>query len=49
VREPRRVDPLRETVTDLVPHVRDAVLGNGWTWEPIKDDPIVLEEPEGGA
>ena len=49
VREPRRVDPLGETVTDLVPHVRDAMLGRGWTWEPIKDDPIVLDEPEGGA
>jgi NADPH-dependent glutamate synthase beta subunit-like oxidoreductase/formate hydrogenlyase subunit 6/NADH:ubiquinone oxidoreductase subunit I/ferredoxin len=49
VREPRRVDPLRETVTDLVPHVRDAALGRGWTWEPIKDDPIALDEPEGGV
>jgi formate dehydrogenase major subunit len=49
VREARRVDRLRETVSDLVPHVRDAVLGKGWTWEPIKDDPIVLDEPEGGA
>jgi len=49
VREPRRVDPLRETVTDLVPHVRDAALGRGWTWEPIKDDPIALDEPEGNG
>ncbi|MEI6452363.1 MAG: 4Fe-4S binding protein, partial [Actinomycetes bacterium] len=49
VREPRRVDALRETVGDLVPHVRDAVLGQGWTWAPIKDDPIVLDEPDGGA
>ena len=49
VREPRRVDPLRETVTDLVPHVRDSVLGRGWTWEPIKDDPISLDEPGGGV
>ena len=39
VREPRPVDPLRETVTDLVPHVLDAELGLGWVWEPIKDDP----------
>jgi len=46
VREPRPVDPLRETVRDLVPHVRDAVLGQGWTWEPIKDDPIDLDDPE---
>jgi len=42
VREPVPVDPLRETVTDLVPHVRDAVLGKGWVWEPIDDDPIDL-------
>jgi len=48
VRETRRVDPLRETVTDLVPHVRDAALGQGWTWAPIKDDPIALDEPEDG-
>jgi len=48
VREPRRVDALRETVSDLVPHVRDAVLGRGWTWQPIKDDPIVLDDPEDG-
>ena len=42
VREPVPVDPLRETVTDLVPHVRDSVLGDGWVWEPIQDDPIDL-------
>ncbi len=46
VREPRPVDPLRETVTDLVPHVRDAVLGRGWLWQPMKDDPVVLDDPE---
>ena len=46
VREPRPVDPLRETVGELVPHVRDAVLGKGWTWEPMKDDPIDLDDPE---
>ena len=46
VREPRPLDPLRETVGDLVPHVRDAVLGQGWIWEPIKDDPIDLDDPE---
>ncbi len=34
VREPRPVDPLRETLTDLVPHVRDSILGRGWAWEP---------------
>jgi len=42
VREPSPVDPLRETVTDLIPHVRDGVLGDGWVWEPIQDDPIDL-------
>ncbi|MFA4964920.1 MAG: FAD-dependent oxidoreductase [Thermoleophilia bacterium] len=46
VREPRRVDPLRETVKDLVPNVRDAELGRGWTWAPIKADPITLDDPE---
>jgi formate dehydrogenase major subunit len=46
VREPRPVDPLRETVGELVPHVHDAVLGKGWTWEPIKDDPIDLDDAE---
>jgi hypothetical protein len=29
--------------------VRAAALGLGWTWEPIKDDPIALDEPEDGA
>jgi len=47
VREPRPADPLRETLRDLVPHVLDAERGEGWTWEPIKDDPIVLDEPGG--
>jgi formate dehydrogenase major subunit len=47
VREPRPADPLRENVKDLVPHVLDAERGSGWTWEPIKDDPIVLDEPGG--
>ena len=46
VREPRPVDPLRETVKDLVPHVRDAELGRGWVWKPMKDDPIPLDDPE---
>lgn len=49
VREPRPVDPLRETVTDLVPHVRDSVLGRGWLWEPIQDDPVDLETPSGNG
>jgi formate dehydrogenase major subunit len=49
-REPRPVDPLRETLPDLVPHVRDAVLGQGWTWDPIKDDPVDLDAfVEGGG
>ena len=46
VREPRPVDPLRETVKDLVPHVLDAELGRGWVWKPMKDDPIPLDDPE---
>ncbi len=44
MREPRPVDPLRETVTDLVPHVLDTMRGQGWQWDPIKDDPIPLGE-----
>ncbi len=46
VREPIPADPLRETVKDLVPHVLDSELGRGWVWEPIKDDPIPLDDPE---
>ena len=46
VREPRSADVLRETVPDLVPHVREAMLGRGWLWEPIKDEPIPLDDPE---
>ncbi|MGO8685259.1 MAG: FAD-dependent oxidoreductase [Thermoleophilia bacterium] len=42
VREAQAVDPLQETVTDLIPHVRDAILGQGWLWSPIKDDPVDL-------
>jgi formate dehydrogenase major subunit len=49
VRDPGRDDPLRETVTDLVPHVLDAELGRGWVWTPIKDDPVELDEQEGDA
>jgi ferredoxin len=49
VREARAADPLRETVPDLVPHVRDAVLGQGWTWDPIEDDPVDLEAFVRGA
>ncbi len=47
VRDPRSVDPLREVVTDLVPHVLDAERGDGWVWSPIKDDPVNLDENEG--
>ena len=38
MRGAKPVDPLRETVTDLVPHVRDTVAGDGWQWSPIKGD-----------
>jgi NADPH-dependent glutamate synthase beta subunit-like oxidoreductase/formate hydrogenlyase subunit 6/NADH:ubiquinone oxidoreductase subunit I/ferredoxin len=48
VREPRPADLLRETVTDLVPHVLDAELGQGWVWTPVKDDPVDLDDVEGG-
>jgi ferredoxin len=43
VREPQPVDLLRETVTDLVPHVLEAQLGLGFVWEPIKGDPVDLD------
>jgi formate hydrogenlyase subunit 6/NADH:ubiquinone oxidoreductase subunit I len=46
VRENRPVTTLRETVKDLVPHALDAERGLGWVWEPMKDDPIVLDDPE---
>ena len=49
VREPRRVDPLRETVPDLVPHVRDAMLGRGWTWEPDQGRPHRARRTPGGG
>jgi formate dehydrogenase major subunit len=47
-REDRPVDLLRETLPDLLPHVRHSVVGVGWVWEPIKDDPIDLEGDGGG-
>ena len=46
VREARAVDPLRETVTDLVQNVKDTQLGDGWVWTPIKGDPVDLEGEE---
>ena len=49
VRESRPVASLRETVTDLIPHALDAERGLGWVWEPIKDDPIPLDDPEGAG
>jgi formate hydrogenlyase subunit 6/NADH:ubiquinone oxidoreductase subunit I len=45
-RDGQVVDPLRETVPDLIPHVRDSVLGQGWVWTPIKDDPVDLYAEE---
>jgi len=38
VRGPKPLDALRESVADLVPHVRDTVEGDGWQWSPIKGD-----------
>ena len=29
-----------------MPHALDAERGLGWVWEPIKDDPIPLDDPE---
>jgi len=46
VREDRPAVSLRETLTDLVPHVLQAERGQGWVWEPLKDDPIPLDDPE---
>jgi formate dehydrogenase major subunit len=46
VREARPVATLRETVKDLVPHALGAERGLGWVWEPMKDDPIPLGDPE---
>ena len=46
MREPSPADLLRETVTDLVPHVMDSLRGQGWQWEPIKDDHIPLDGEE---
>ena len=43
----RAVDPLRETLTDLVPHVLDSLTGQGWLWSPVDDDPVDLDGPEG--
>jgi len=33
-RPDRRRDPLRERLTDLVPHVLDSLEGRGWVWGP---------------
>jgi ferredoxin len=46
VRESRPVATLHETVKDLVPHALAAERGLGWVWEPMKDDPIPLDDPE---
>jgi formate dehydrogenase major subunit len=43
VRGGKPVDPLRETVTDLVPHVLDTVRGRGWQWSPIKADEVDID------
>jgi formate dehydrogenase major subunit len=49
IRESRPVASLRETVADLVPHALDAERGLGWVWQPIKDDPVSLDDPGGEA
>ena len=45
-RDPGSVEAPRKTVTDLVPHVLAAELGQGWVWSPIEDDPVDLDEGE---
>jgi formate dehydrogenase major subunit len=34
-RPQRPLDPLRERLTDLVPHVLDTMTGEGWVWDPL--------------
>ena len=46
VRGGKPVDVLRETVADLVPHVRDAIEGDGWQWAPVNGDGAGLDEIE---
>ena len=46
-REPRPVNALSETVTDLVPHALEAQRGRGWIWAPIKDEATALDPEEG--
>jgi NADPH-dependent glutamate synthase beta subunit-like oxidoreductase/formate hydrogenlyase subunit 6/NADH:ubiquinone oxidoreductase subunit I/ferredoxin len=43
VRQERPVDPLREAVTDLVPHVSDVLAGEGWEWTAIKAEDLPEE------
>jgi NADPH-dependent glutamate synthase beta subunit-like oxidoreductase/formate hydrogenlyase subunit 6/NADH:ubiquinone oxidoreductase subunit I/ferredoxin len=49
VRGGKSADPLRETLTDLVPHVLSAELGEGYRWSPIGADDADLDDEEGGA
>jgi formate dehydrogenase major subunit len=46
VRGGKPIDALRETVADLVPHVRDSVEGDGWQWSPAKGDGAGLQDIE---
>ena len=43
------LDPLREKLKDLVPHVLDAELGAGWQWTPLKGDPVDIDDLDGGG
>ena len=48
MRGAKPADAAAETVADLVPHVRDAVEGDGWQWTPVKGDGLDLDEIERG-
>lgn len=46
VADGRAVDPLRETVPDLIPHVKDTIERQGWVWTPLDGDPVDLSDAE---
>jgi NADPH-dependent glutamate synthase beta subunit-like oxidoreductase/formate hydrogenlyase subunit 6/NADH:ubiquinone oxidoreductase subunit I/ferredoxin len=49
VRQSKPVDPLRESVTDLVPHVSDVLAGEGWQWTPIKAEDVAADGGPAGS
>jgi NADPH-dependent glutamate synthase beta subunit-like oxidoreductase/formate hydrogenlyase subunit 6/NADH:ubiquinone oxidoreductase subunit I/ferredoxin len=42
-RHGRPADPLRRTSPELVPHILDAMSGDGLVWEPLGDKPVDLD------